>query len=88
MKKRSTNAVSQFQSVEEMMLNYLNFCTSGSNVQANISNVDTPLKIPASYPHIFEENVTRIGCISETTLPLKFGNYFMRYPTLKIIICE
>ena len=64
-----------------MMLNFLNFSTSGSNVQANITNVGMPLKIPASFPHIFDDNVTRIGCISEAPLSIKFGKLLKFYDT-------
>jgi len=61
---------------------YLDYCSSTSETgRFLVNSFDTTLKIPESFPIIFCDEVTRIGCIALEPMLMKTGTYRYSIPT-------
>lgn len=79
--KRAPNPVYSCQSVKELLTLYFDYCSLNIREKyCEVNSFNMPLKIPASFPNIFNDEVTRIGCISFEQSPLKFRkNYIINF---------
>lgn len=81
LEKRAPNPVYSCQSVKELLALYFDYCSLNFREKfCEVNSFNMPLKIPASFPNIFNDEVTRIGCISFEQSPLKFP--VVEVPTL------
>ncbi|XP_065216206.1 protein misato [Planococcus citri] len=73
-KRNCSNPAYKCQNVDEMLISYFEYCSDpGIRKSAVINSFELPLKVPVSFPNIFDEYVTRTGYVSTDTFPMSFS---------------